>query len=174
VTRIRRLFRVLLLATCLVGGVVLTTLGAERLGYRFYVNLTPSVPRGLYLVDTHQRDPVTGSYVLFTPPDAAAAILYGRGYLRPGAPLVKQVHGLPGDAYCVTDQAIRIAGQVLGPVSLIDSKGRPLPRLRGCFTVPDASFLPLGLGLPNSFDGRYFGAVSDALIVGRARLLVEL
>ncbi|MFC6842361.1 S26 family signal peptidase [Xanthomonas theicola] len=172
--RLRRLFHALAIAAIIVGGVILAAYGMELAGLRFYVNLTPSVPRGIYLVDTTQRAPVAGQYVLFVPPADAAKLLYGRDYLRPGAPLVKTVQGMPGDTYCIADDGIRIGGKVLGPVSSIDSKGRDLPRIRGCYTIQDGAFLPLGLGLPNSFDGRYFGAVSDHLIIGHARLLIGL
>ncbi|WNL48575.1 S26 family signal peptidase (plasmid) [Dyella sp. BiH032] len=148
--------------------------GMTLAGYRLYLNTTTSVPSGVYMVHVGEMPTERGGYVTFYPPEDAARLLYGRGWLAPGAPLTKQVAGLPGDIYCVNADGITVRGERLGPVYSHDRNGVALPRLDGCTAVPIAHILPLGLSAPNSFDGRYFGAVSDRLVVGKARLILTL
>lgn len=171
-TQRRTFFRIMAVSWGIVLAVVAVFYGLSLIGYRFTINPTPSIAPGVYLIDTHERTPQAGATVVFDPPADAARVLYGRGYLAPGAPLIKHVYAIAGDRYCITDERITVNGKALGPVSAYDSLRRPLPRLRGCFSVEAAHFLPLGLRIPNSYDGRYFGAVPNARIIGTARLLV--
>ena len=91
-----------------------------------------------------------------------------RRWLQQGYPLIKAIGALPGERYCVTNRALYIDGHRRGPVFTVDDQGLPLPKLRGCFTVPRGEFLPLGTHSPKSFDGRYFGTVPLTLIRYRA------
>ncbi|WP_196297738.1 S26 family signal peptidase, partial [Xanthomonas albilineans] len=54
-----------------------------------------------------------------------------------------------------------------GTVSAIDRTGVPLPHvLQGCNRVPAGQIFTIGDGLPNSYDGRYYGFVPVSLIAG--------
>lgn len=139
---------------------------------QFIVNESPSAPLGLYLLHTNDGSPHRGDFVLFDPPAAFASIIYGRGWLPNGMPLIKPVGGLPGDTYCIHDN-FTVNGNSIGPVFDTDSQDRPLPHLDGCYLVPTGSFLPVANYIERSFDGRYMGAVSDTLIRGNATLLVR-
>ena len=139
-----------LLAIC---GVVLALLLLWCAGLR--VNLTPSLPKGVYLICPGTAG--KGDLVSFCLEGEFAELARERGYLQTGScptglrPLLKRVAGLPGDA--IPDLAVRPA----------DSLGRALP------SVPLVSAVPSGMALmladhPGSFDGRYFGLVPlDAL-----------
>jgi type IV secretory pathway protease TraF len=48
-----------------------------------------------------------------------------------------------------------------------DRHDRPLPVWRGCHTVKPHELFLLNAA-PDSFDGRYFGMISDAGLLGRA------
>ena len=138
------------------------------LGKLFYINLSASEPRGLYWIAPLGGELKLGERVFFEVPEAARPYVFGRQWLLPGALLLKEVGALPGDTYQVNDISFFINEVYIGPVSSVDRHGQPLPRLRGFFRVPDGYFLPISQQIPNSFDGRYFGAVPISLIRGKA------
>lgn len=136
------------------------------------LNLTVSAPRGLYLVRANENGPVIrGELVTLAVPPAFTSLVYGRGWLKTGTPLLKTVGGLPGEVLCVSGGRFSLSNQDLGPVFARDSQGMPLPMLSGCSKVPPGQFVPVSTFHPKSFDGRYMGAVPLALVTGRASLL---
>lgn len=131
------------------------------------LNLTSSVPRGLYVL-TPSTTLTRGMLVVFPPPVAVASLLVTRGYLAPQTPLLKPVAALPGETVCVQDDGVFIQGVFVAPVSPVDHLGRPLPRWRGCVTLGAGEVFLLSTWHPRSFDGRYFGPVAVASLLGRA------
>ena len=103
---------------------------------------------------------------MFAPTDWAAALIYGRGWLPQGMPLLKPVGGLEGDTYCLKEGYFIVNGVVAGPVFLLDSQGLPLPQVAGCRHVKHDEFLPVSSHIERSFDGRYMGAVRTSDVIG--------
>lgn len=138
----------------------------------FFLNISNSEPVGIYrVVDFNQetgkirRRPLKfNDYVIMTPPPNARPYVYGRGWLSKNHQLLKHVGALPGDKVYITDRAIYINDNCIGPIKTKDSAGLPLPRLRGLITISAHHFLPIANHAPNSFDGRYFGPVPDSLV----------
>ncbi len=135
-------------------------------GYR--LNVTPSLPRGIYLEAGGQ--PTRGDFVSFCLAGPWAQLAKERGYLAPGAcdsglrPLLKQVAALPGDDVFMTSQGIvTVTNQDMKfwrtPLRRHDAKGRKLPEsaLRSG-AIPQDMTLVLAEH-PGSFDGRFFGLV---------------
>ena len=147
-------------------GVIQVILHAS--GCRFFLNLTGSEPRGIYLERPFDGTLHRGDLVFMKCPPGFEKFIYGRKWLPYGWPLLKTVRGIPGDGYCVSETDVSVEGKRFGPVFSFDRQGQPLPVLRGCWRVPPRHFLPIATGLDNSFDGRYFGAVPDSLIIGKA------
>lgn len=150
--------------------------GMARAGYTMTANLTPSVPMGLYVADHHVGTLTRGQIVAFLPHNAAARYGVAQGWIKPGGSYIKRVGALAGDLVCVdaelsvTTMEAGLVGTTkrIGPVAWVDRSGRPLPHaLQGCHRVPAGSFLPVGDGLPNSFDGRYFGFVPVLAVQAR-------
>lgn len=116
------------------------------------VNVTASVPRGLYLLCP--GTPGRGEYAAFCLSGEFAALAKERGYLQAGScpsglrPLLKRVAALPGDVVNVSALTLRAT----------DSQGRPLPSILHSGPVPAGMALLLA-DHPGSFDGRYFGLV---------------
>lgn len=136
------------------------------------LNLTLSARRGVYVVrPLHPEQLKRGDIVRFTVPVSFERYLYGRGWLRPGMPLLKAAAGMPGDRVCIEHGRIRLSGVDFGPVFAQDSQGLPLPARTGCSTIPAGFFLPMSTFYDRSFDGRYMGAVPVSLITGQAELL---
>jgi conjugative transfer signal peptidase TraF len=148
--RWRSLAPVLLLAS-----VVVST--AALAGRFFTWNLSPSMPRGLYVLE-RGKVPERCSIVLVPVPDSVRPMALERRYLPAGAKLLKVVVALPGDAVCVRDGSLIVNGDVLGPVLSRDSRGRPLAPARFCgHLATGAAFVATSASL--SFDSRYFGPV---------------
>jgi signal peptidase I len=150
--------------------------GMARAGYTMTANLTPSVPMGLYVADHHVGTLTRGQIVAFPPHNSAARYGVEQGWIKPGGAYIKRVAALAGDLVCVdalltvTTMGTGTTGTTkrIGPVARVDRTGRPLPHtLQGCSRVPVGSFLPVGDGLPNSFDGRYFGFVPVRMVQAR-------
>jgi conjugative transfer signal peptidase TraF len=133
-------------------------------------NATASAPLGLYRVIA--PDPVLrGDLVLVDPPREVQIVAVRRGYLAPGVPLIKHVAALPGDRICADAHRVAINGRKAAIKLGSDSKERPLKGWIGCRTLTARQVFLLNGTVLYSFDGRYFGPVSRAAIVGRLRPL---
>lgn len=131
-------------------------------------NRTASLPLGFYL-----RIPFAasrGDLVTYDPPEDVLAFSYAHGYMEhEKAIFLKRIGAMAGDTYGVDKNGnFYVDGNYVGPVSITDSKGKPLPQIeRGVLhTVPEGEFLPLG-DSTQSFDGRYTGTVSLSRIQSR-------
>jgi len=130
-------------------------------------NASASVPIGLYAV--HPAGALhDGELLVVAPPEPLAAFLAGRGYLPNGVPLLKHVLALPGHQVCRTARAIAVDGVAVGEAQDRDRKGRALPVWRGCRVVAAGEVFLMNRRSVDSLDGRYFGALPDTAIVGRA------
>jgi conjugative transfer signal peptidase TraF len=151
--RARRFVHVLALAAA-------TAFFAAEAGRRAVWNLSASVPRGLYW--TRPQAPCAlGSLVTFQPPGPVATVIRSRGYLPPGAGLLKRVVALPGDPVCVRQDGYYANGRRIGDVARADRAGRPLALYSFCGLVPEGSAF-VATSAPLSYDSRYFGPVPVA------------
>ena len=131
-------------------------------GKLFYSNVTNSAPRGIYMVsidqNLHYED-----YVIASLPVDVSKLHVGKGFL-----LLKQVRGFPGDEYVVTNNALVIRGE---SYRIFHQEG--LPELEtGEKQVPENEMLLLN-NMELSFDSRYLGPISKALIVKKVELLLS-
>jgi len=128
-------------------------------------NASASAPIGLYRVLPGK--PIRGDLVLVRTPSSVRQLAAERGYLPQNVPLVKRVAALDGDIVCVAGDVISVNGRVAAERLARDRLGRPLPAWTGCQTLePDDVFL-LMEDVTGSFDGRYFGPIPTAAIIGR-------
>ena len=150
---------------------LLLSLKAFRKEPRYYLNLSNSEPVGIYKLLPFDGHLKVGDLVVFKVPEKAASYIYGRGWLPDGWPLIKNVGALPGDKVIISDSSLKINDVDIGPVFNKDHKGKFLPKLRGEIDIPEGYFLPISTVIQNSFDGRYFGAVSLSAIKGKVLLI---
>ncbi len=140
------------LRLCLLGAGLVALLLCIAWAAGLRVNVTASLPRGLYLLCP--GTPGRGDFAAFCLSGELAALAGERGYVLAGScasglrPLLKRVAALPGD---VVDVAAL-------PLRATDSQGRPLPSALHSGVVPPGMALLLA-DHPGSFDGRYFGLV---------------
>jgi conjugative transfer signal peptidase TraF len=141
--------------TAAVSGVLVCGIAIQA--HRMTWNLSPSVPRGLYALESRDASR-RGDLVVFQPAPRAAAIIYSRGYLPPGARLIKEIVGVPGDLVCVRADGFFVNGVGFGDVAPFDSHGLPLTPYPFCGAVPPGQAF-VATRAPLSYDSRYFGPV---------------
>mgnify|MGYP002780885970 CR=1 FL=1 len=130
-------------------------------------NISASVPTGLYAIAV----PAAlrpGDHALIEPPPHLAKLLARRGYLPVGVPLVKRVAAIEGQLVCRRRGRISIDGAFIGTALAQDRRGRALPRWAGCRRLGRGEVFLMNPAAPASFDGRYFGALPSASLIGRA------
>lgn len=133
---------------------------------RLVYNASASAPLGFYRV--YASDPIgKGDLVLAHLPEPAARFAADRRYLPPSVPVVKRVAALAGDLVCANSGVVVINDRVAADTLLIDREGRPLPAWEGCRVLAPGEVFLLMENVPASFDGRYFGPISSAAVIGR-------
>jgi conjugative transfer signal peptidase TraF len=130
-------------------------------------NASASVPIGLYAVDTiigvH-----AGDLVVVRPPEPLARFLADGGYLPRGVPLLKHIVAVAGQSVCRIGLTISVDAVAVGEARDRDSRGRSLPAWQGCRVIGQREVFLMNLQSADSLDGRYFGPLPAATIVGRA------
>jgi conjugative transfer signal peptidase TraF len=128
----------------------------------FYINTTLSEPQGIYKIVSSDPalDLKKGDFIIVDVPENMQSIIYGRGWAVPGTPLLKQIGGLAGDEYTVTDTEFLINNTSIGPIAKIDQQGEPLPQLeKGTKKVSPGHLLAISSHHNRSFDSRYMGEI---------------
>ena len=133
---------------------------------RLVWNASPSAPIGLYWV-ARGSSLARGDLVLATLPEAVRQLAAERGYLPDGVPLVKRIAAIAGETVCSDGSAITINNRVAVERLAADRQGRPLPAWQGCHVLRAGELFLLMKGVPDSFDGRYFGPVETRAVMGR-------
>ncbi|HTT79780.1 MAG TPA: conjugative transfer signal peptidase TraF [Stellaceae bacterium] len=134
---------------------------------RLLWNASSSVPIGFYAIHSAGKLHI-GELVVVSPPHALARFLAGRRYLPEGVPMLKHVLALRGQTVCRTGRVISVDGIAMGAALDRDTRGRPLPVWQGCQRIPAGDVFLMNRKSPDSFDGRYFGLLPSATIIGRA------
>jgi conjugative transfer signal peptidase TraF len=154
-------------------GVACVTLPAvTAMPTRLIWNVSESVPLGLYVVTTG-RPIQRGTVVAVAPPPTLARFTAERGYLGPGAPMLKTVAALAQDKVCRRGVKISVNGSVIARAKKRDSKGRDLPVWRGCHRLTQGEIFLVNSGVADSMDGRYFGVLPRSIVIGKAHLLFQ-
>ena len=130
-------------------------------------NASASAPIGLYTIDFDGPFDVT-DLVAVDAPEPLAAFMVERGYIARGVPLLKRVLGLPGQRVCRLRSTITVNGIEMGEALERDSLGRDLPVWQGCRVIGDDQLFLMNWEVRDSLDGRYFGPIPAAFVIGRA------
>jgi conjugative transfer signal peptidase TraF len=130
-------------------------------------NASASVPIGLYAVDTI-IDVHAGDLVVVKPPEPLARFLADGGYLPRGVLLLKHVTALAGQSVCRIGRSVTVDAIEMGEALERDSRNRALPVWEGCRVIATGDVFLMNPQSADSLDGRYFGPLPAASIVGRA------
>ena len=130
-------------------------------------NASASVPIGLYAIHTVAALRV-GELVVVKPPGPLARFLADRGYLPRDVLLMKHVAALGGQSVCRSGLTVSVDSVTVGEARERDSRSRPQPVRQGCRVIAVGEVFLMNARPANSLDGRYFGLLPAASIVGRA------
>ena len=128
-------------------------------------NASSSVPIGFYAIE--RRPLRRGDLALVKLPTNIAAWAADRGYLPRSAYLIKPVAAIGGDRVCRIGRTLLVRGRIAVTAASRDAAGRPMLQWHGCRVLRSGELFVVSSGL-NSFDGRYFGAVTSQNAVGAA------
>lgn len=156
----------LLILTIISLGFLVT--GAWFAGFR--INLTPSMPLGLYRIADSPAQ--RGDIVALCPPAFWGDLGKNRGYTGDGLcpdgsrQLLKFLVGIEGDNICVGPEGITVNGtpQPHSARQTQDRHGRSIISLLESGIIPPEQVLVLA-PVSFSFDGRYFGFVPAASLL---------
>jgi len=152
----RRVFRILSVAAVVAVTAIAT---CAALASRITINITPSLPRGLYLLRP-AVPPGRGSVVALPVPPGVRELISSRRDLPQRFQLLKRVVAIEGDRVCTAEHQYVINGKLLSPIATHDQVGRPLPGpYPYCGLVAPGTVFVAGDG-PSSLDSRYFGPVT--------------
>lgn len=130
-------------------------------------NASASTPIGLYSIGPAKRLEVS-DLVAVDAPEPLASFLAERGYLPRGVPLMKRVAGISGQEVCRSGRTVTVDGVPMGDALERDRIGRALPIWQGCRRIADGEIFLMNAQVHDSLDGRYFGPIPTASIIGRA------
>ena len=134
---------------------------------RLIWNATASAPIGFYIVEPADALDVP-ELVAVMPPEPLAAFMAERGDIAGGIPLLKRVVGLSGQRVCRNGSTVTVDGIEMGEALERDSLGRDLPIWQGCRVIGDDQLFLMNWEVRDSLDGRYFGPIPAASVIGRA------
>lgn len=145
-------------------------------GYR--LNETPSVPLGLWRIETPDRPLRRGDIVSVCPPDTLLfRTAFERGYLSRGRcpsglqPLLKPIAALSGDRVSISAGGVSVNGVLLKNSRALDHdrKSRSMPRVPyGQTIVGPGEVWLMSASNAAGFDSRYFGQMPVSTIIGIA------
>ena len=139
-------------------------LGFEGMSEIFYLNVSGSLPPGLYM-RVPRENICDGDYIIYEPPPEVKAIIVRNGWGDGKHDFLKKVGATSGEKYSVNPETLNfeIEGKYIGKVFEKDNVGNELPKMRGNFEVPKDCVLPIATS-ERSFDGRYSGVISNEKI----------
>jgi conjugative transfer signal peptidase TraF len=133
-------------------------------------NASSSSPIGLYSIGP-RAGLRRGDVAVAWAPAWARRLADRRNYLPSPVPLVKRVAGAEGDRVCAVRRHIFVNGRLAALRRSRDPEGRPMPWWSGCRSLGRGELFLLSRGVPEAFDGRYFGVTRATDLVGKATLL---
>ena len=133
-------------------------------------NMTESAPIGWYAVE-EKRSLKPGDLVAAFAPAEARKLAASRGYIPEHVPLIKTIWAIGGERVCHDGLLVRVPNRPDITATGQDGLGRAMPVMSGCYTLNADEVFLVSLDVQSSWDSRYFGAVSDDLIIGPVRYL---
>ncbi|MBS7701422.1 MAG: S26 family signal peptidase [Chelatococcus sp.] len=130
-------------------------------------NASASAPIGLYAIAAADALEVP-ELVAVLPPEPIAQFMVARGYVGRGVPLLKRVVGLPGQRVCRAGRTITVDDVEMGAALERDRMGRVMLVWQGCRIIAPGELFLMNSDVRDSFDGRYFGPLPAAAVIGRA------
>ena len=128
--------------------------------WRVAINVTPSLPGHVYLIDLKDKTPVTEGLIAFK----ARAMQP----IPDGVTVIKVVRGVSGDLVTVINRRVEVNGRWVAHAKPTSRTGEPLVPI-ATQTIPNGRVFVYAPH-PDSFDSRYAvpGLIEESQIIGRA------
>lgn len=140
----------------------------KYLGYGISYQYTGSMPIGWYLLLPISAPVKRGDILLFNAPLKAKKIAVAHRWMFNNEKMLKKVAAISGDEVCIKQHKVFI-NQKLTVLQLKNyAPNHPLPIWHFCGKVPVDKLLMLSNYAKRSFDGRYFGFISNKDIIAKA------
>ncbi|MEZ5995426.1 MAG: S26 family signal peptidase [Hyphomonadaceae bacterium] len=123
-------------------------------------NHSPSVPVGFYIRES--GDPARGMFVTVRARDVAPIEAAAHSYDDEGDRFIKRLAAIAGQHVCSDGRMLSVDGV---EVAMVQNRVGVPQGWVGCRTLAPSEILLLG-DSADSFDGRYWGPISDDLIEG--------
>lgn len=130
-------------------------------------NASASTPIGLYTI-APDRSPQLGDLVAVRAPEPLESFMVRRGYIGRSVRLMKHVAAIAGQRVCRNGHTITVDAEPLGEALARDRLGRALPVWKGCRVLAKDELFLMNWQVRDSLDGRYFGPLPVAAVIGRA------
>lgn len=141
------------------------------------INITPSMKVGIYIRESGSLE--RGDIVALCLGEPYRTVGLDRQYIEKGQkcdgadPLIKQIIAVPGDNVILTDQYFEVNNtQYPYTTFYVDSVGRKLFVYRRGNYFNTQGYWMVGTNARNSWDSRYWGAVSKAQILYKLKPLL--
>lgn len=137
---------------------------SKYLGFNYIINISPSLPEGIYRLFLIDREIKEGDFIVFLIPEKQKEIIHRYLDEKSVKTLLKKVVGLENDLFEVEEREligkiiVKNKGEVLGLVSDYDTKGRKLRHIEKIIVGKDEYFV-MGTS-QKSYDSRYFGTIN--------------
>ena len=141
----------------------------------FFVNVTESLPRGIYLAIPGMAIR-NGDIVAFQEEDRVMETIYKNHWIPEGEnPAFLKFAAMEGSTYSVDpkDLTFRVNGEIIGIAHTTDPKGHMLTPQVGEHIVEKGRFLPY-TPADRSYDGRYTGTIARDRIYSRIIPLIVM
>ena len=138
----------------------------QRYRIAFDVSDPKCLPYTAYVLDIGDRAIARGDYVAFVSGQMEP-------YIENGRLVVKMLAGLPLDVAVVDEGGVTIGGRdwgalhYLAPGGELAEEGRTIEDYRRTEIIPEGHYWVMGT-LGSSYDSRYWGAIEEDQIVGKA------
>lgn len=145
-----------------------TLVGIVVLGSKFFlINITPSLPRGIYIMSS-PKNIKRGDLVVFEVPEKIKNNKYVPSMCKV---MLKEVGALSNDKVEVKNKILYINNKKYGKIFEKDLSGEKLEQIEKLQPTTE-EFLPLAPRW-NSWDGRYWGTIELKNIRKKATLLIR-
>ena len=147
--------------------------------YDYRINTSPSIPKGIYKLETTNKQLKQGDLVEICLSDDLAQYAFERGYISKGscsngyAPLIKEILAIPNDYVVINKKGIKVNNVFYNLKSQkLDHQKRALnPQI---MNRKINGYLLVGMNSKDSWDSRYFGIIESKDIKGRMQKVISL
>lgn len=155
-------------------GFMLIAIGVFFGSLGFRINLTPSMPLGIWRQVDHLEKGMPATFCLPKTEAGVNRMIVERQYLPVGecangfAPLLKYVAATPGDIVDIDMNVVKVNGRPIpNSATLVrDREGRSMAFIpRGRYAVGHSEYWFIAIDRKNSLDSRYFGAIPAAFVL---------